>query len=123
MIVGTKFDGFGDTTLSSAVDLIKGQYAPGIGECSIRKFVNMRIALDRGYARWALKMELAIKMQIEIEVAMDMRTKDNPITFDQEIKDGDKRILVSKTSKKSALRLEYQPPGGAQTSEWWKGKL
>ena len=65
---------------------------------------------------WELIKKLVIQHRADIEVGTVKRTPDMVLTYNQNLKKNDKRVLLDENGHKSAVRREYAPPSSTSMS-------
>jgi hypothetical protein len=107
--VGFNCHGWNDSTATSTRKLIRGAFAPTDGGNDPRCLTNTGVGFDRGYTSWPLVDE-TVEMGGSIDASTNKRSDWAPFTYDQHIKAGDRRQVITTKGPKALFQQTYTFP-------------
>ena len=110
-LIGATWEGVRDTTYSCTKRLVEATVCPAHRGDSIPPLPNLRLNHDRGYnnKQWIFRF---LEAGGRLVVAMAQRNRMYPFTYDQLLKLGDSRILLSTKGPRSLHVMEADTDSG-----------
>ena len=110
LLIGARYEGRGDTTNTTTLNMIKTQLAPAEGTNSNQMLQNCYFNFDRGYMGWSHMIAIC-SMSGGLPSGTEKRAKWFPFTYRTKLAEGDNRVDVSEKGPRNLLRKEYTPSG------------
>jgi hypothetical protein len=105
--VGLSTQGHGDTTAISARRVLQNQFAAADGGAmNTHTLTNVGLDLDRGFTTFRLAADV-VSLGGSIDSSTCARNECWPVTYDQQLKSGDERVLMKKSGPKKVEQYTY----------------